>query len=731
MQARVAVLHQIPNLGVAGSSPAGRASFHYSLTMPQTLLGSNPERPIRSAEEDKLQRRVFVERLTAALINAETRLASGVVVGLTGPWGSGKSSILNMVHEHISENFHEALVVRFDPWLVSNGSAIIHEFLSELLGTINQNLQVKEQLSNFANHVAKYGEYLAPFADLITPGVGIIAKSGSKMVASVLNREESLHSLRRKIFDDLEQIDRPIVVLIDELDRVEDEEIRAIAQLVRAVMDFPRISYLLAYDYERVVQALGGTGNDQAGLERGRLYLEKIVQYQISIPISLPQEINALLNAELAPLAEQQLIPEGWQVIERFQSLLEIVLPDLIAAPRDIRRLVGTFHVLASMIGREVDWLDLLGFSILQVKAPGTIARVKANPERVVGDPLSARVSLARMSDEDRSVEDRIRKFVPEAERGDAISNLLGYLFPYFSGDFRGTEAATDAIRYRRQLLTVLRLGLLPGSFSRSDIEKFLALSHPNMCGRLWEMYNDDTLSNFLDRLDNLYAEVARGRDGAFWTAVSDFLRKPDDRWISQYSPMHEIGRGFADLFKRQIRLSDDFRSRAPTLFDELMAREEVTLVSYLIRAHIFSHGLFERDERGSEGAFLDKERTQEIAISLSRRWRERHLAEPRWLGTLWDLQPVFTMLSTDYWDDPCRQRVGDFLEDDGATEALTLMMFGAVYSTETHTVARIVDLERYVSRLHELIDDSSDLHETVRVSIGKALEQLNRAPDS
>lgn len=61
----------------------------------------------------------------------------------------------------------------------------------------------------------------------------------------------------------------PIVVLIDELDRVESEEIRTVAQLVRSVADFPGVSYLLAYDRERVAQALGGEN-----AERGQAYLE-------------------------------------------------------------------------------------------------------------------------------------------------------------------------------------------------------------------------------------------------------------------------------------------------------------------------------------------------------------------------------------------------------------------------------------------------------------------------
>jgi hypothetical protein len=53
------------------------------------------------------------------------------------------------------------------------------------------------------------------------------------------------------------------------VDRVEDEEIRTVAQLVRSVADFPGISYVLAYDSKRVIQALGNGAMDQRE-ERGR-----------------------------------------------------------------------------------------------------------------------------------------------------------------------------------------------------------------------------------------------------------------------------------------------------------------------------------------------------------------------------------------------------------------------------------------------------------------------------
>lgn len=87
-------------------------------------------------------------------------------------------------------------------------------------------------------------------------GSGGLTRTGSKALSAVLKRDQSLHGIRTQILTDLREAQQPVVVLIDELDRVEDDEIRTVAQLVRAVMDFPSVSFLLAYDHERVADAL-------------------------------------------------------------------------------------------------------------------------------------------------------------------------------------------------------------------------------------------------------------------------------------------------------------------------------------------------------------------------------------------------------------------------------------------------------------------------------------------
>lgn len=59
------------------------------------------DRPIQNTREDLLGRKVFSESIAAAISNC--RGEQSLVVALYGAWGSGKSSIKNMVIETIEK----------------------------------------------------------------------------------------------------------------------------------------------------------------------------------------------------------------------------------------------------------------------------------------------------------------------------------------------------------------------------------------------------------------------------------------------------------------------------------------------------------------------------------------------------------------------------------------------------------------------------------------------------
>src|SRR5271165_1583037 len=94
-------------------------------------MNQNVDRPIETERDDRLLRRDLVVRLLGALIEPGGR-ATGVVLGLAGPGGAGKSSILNMVAEMAEVRHPSAVVVTFNPWLATSRTGWFPAFLSRV-----------------------------------------------------------------------------------------------------------------------------------------------------------------------------------------------------------------------------------------------------------------------------------------------------------------------------------------------------------------------------------------------------------------------------------------------------------------------------------------------------------------------------------------------------------------------------------------------------------------------
>ena len=684
---------------------------------------SAPERPIQSANEDKLERARFIERLASALVNPNTKKSTGVVVGITGSWGSGKSSLLNLLKERLEDQYPDALIVRFDPWLVSGRNDLIAEFLGELIGTINADEKRLAKFKALGATVAQYGAQLASLGNLVAPGLGAIFSGSFRAAEKALSHKESLSALRAKLIAELTDVSAPIVVLIDELDRIEDVEIRIVAQLVRSVLDFPAISYVLAYDAERVMQALGAGVSEHDRLDRGRSYLEKIVQLQIPIPATFPDEIARLLTVELSALGVDLGLPEQFEKIDRFRELLELLGSEVIRTPRDVRRLVGTYHVLGNMLLGEVDWIDLLAYSALLIKAPGTVARMRRNPEDFSDDLISTR-SMKRLTqgeDQKQTVAEQLKKLIPSAELNECTETLLGFLFPSLSEGESSRLDHPDALHRRRPLLSTLRLGLLPGAYSRDKVISLFRGEVAAIASQLQECYEKDALDALTDRIEDLYGELPADRTIDFWRGVAAFACKPDCEWMATYSPMHEKIYNFAKIPEQVARFDGDYRSTATKIFSHLRSDGESELTACWLRSHLFAHGLYGNKGQTGDGWFLDKEQTEAMARELSGKWRSEHLMG-KLLPCRWDLQPVFTMIDTGIWDEPCRNVVDEVLDSDRALDGLVLMLYGGAYTVGRDTVEKMCTLGKFLEKARYRLESGAAIDKTVRVALQKAL---------
>jgi hypothetical protein len=679
---------------------------------------ASPERPILKASQDALERGRFVERLAGALIGRNTAPATGIVLGLTGSWGSGKSSILNLLAAHIQEKYPQAVLVRFDPWLISGRNDLIMEFIGELLAAVNLKGGTSRDYLNLSRTLVDYGVRLSPALKYI-PHVGPHLKDDLEAAKKILEGRDSVTSLRKKLLKQLAVFPHPIVVLIDELDRVESEEIRTVAQLVRSVADFPGISYLLAYDRERVAQALGD-GN----VERGQAYLEKIVQLQIPLPVTFSEELANLLRAELARMTEFQ-FPAEFAGMARYQRMESLLVGKLLSTMRDIKRVAGTFQAILGLVWGEADWIDVLGYCALLTKAPATATLIRHDPERMVDNPLSSAEIIRRSGGRKANSDAILELMIAEGEDTPALRELLRLLFPRVTGASTPSMHA-DPLSDRRTLLTVLRLGILPGAWTREQVITFFNRPPADVANDLQALALEDRLGGLIDRLDDIYDQLTGINMPNMWRGIAAFLRRgPDGPAVAT---VHMISRidSFANMLVRWCGRNPALRAQAGIIFEALRLDHEISLVSHWLHRHAFVWGLFGRENRGSERWFLSAADTERMSREQSNIWKD-DLLKGQLLSLSWDAFPLFVMMGVGDYDQECRDAMAHQLRTLPTNlDNLILMLFGPDYSTDADTVAKIIDLHLFEQVIRKRLEaGEAPLHETVAIALRRALEMF------
>jgi len=325
---------------------------------PDNLFAFTTDSPIASQSEDLLKREGVADGIVARI--RETPADRGYVIGLMGPWGSGKTSILNLVRAAAQPDIR---VVEFNPWLFSGTEQLVTEFFAQLIGVLGKDKN--KTLQRVAKNLELYTPMITSLSGLPVVGSLFGAAGGAGSLANKLIRrrlDRSVSDQRREIEQGLRDAKTKVLILIDDIDRLRRAEVQDVMRLVRLVANFPNCIYLLAFDRLRVEASLQEIGND------GRAYLEKILQVSVRVPEvrqpDLFQQLLAGINATLEGKAH------GPYDQQRLENLLALVVLPLIHTVRDVRRYANALAVTISIIGEEVDLGDLLAIEAFRVLQP-------------------------------------------------------------------------------------------------------------------------------------------------------------------------------------------------------------------------------------------------------------------------------------------------------------------------------------------------------------------------
>ena len=336
------------------------------------------DEPINNEDEDLLGWGEYA-RLIANAVGNPTSEAS-MVYAINGVWGSGKSSLLNLVEQKILKaqaeaekealtkgikiNARKTVIVHFEPWNCVDQNGIIKSFFDTFESVLSLR-QGKGQLARIMYGVEQVVDAtgkifeLVPTLSSFAPVFRAAGKLLSKYRKSLLGNMKSLESRKNELEQYLaQQKEIRFLFIIDDLDRLNVSEIRLLMQLMKSVCNFRNVSYLLAFDRRIVARALDG--EQPSGNGSGESYLSKIVQASIDVPVPPGRKITSLICTSLKPLFDER--EEDTKRIDYLINFLSPLFKNLRSAKRYLKE--ATFVI--DEFNGEIDPTDLAAITAVK-----------------------------------------------------------------------------------------------------------------------------------------------------------------------------------------------------------------------------------------------------------------------------------------------------------------------------------------------------------------------------
>ncbi|WLQ16153.1 KAP family NTPase [Hahella aquimaris] len=301
----------------------------------------------------------------------ESEALSGLTFGVDGPWGVGKTSFINLAQHYWEEADDRVIVCRFEPLRYASEPDLADRLIRDLSSAIQQKVFVPE----FRPAVSRYSRLIKGKADISFFGFKLTLEPSQETADELLNDIDEV----------LKRINRRVIVVIDDLDRLDTRTTNNVLFAIRRTFKLSQATYILCYDTE----VLAGSQEESS---RAREFLEKFITVKLSLFVD-SSHIRDFLRRDWKSQANQlSTIPSDTMlklgsVLDELANILDgdkatWYLP-LVGDLRKVKRFVNAMLLMQlekSDLGRtDFNKHDLINLILIHLNYPGLFRRIYAD----------------------------------------------------------------------------------------------------------------------------------------------------------------------------------------------------------------------------------------------------------------------------------------------------------------------------------------------------------------
>lgn len=438
---------------------------------------------------------------------------------------------------------------------------------------MHQEKKIGDALQNYSG--ALQATAMIPrFGTIIAPLLTNVAKA----TGAYLSKTGDLNKLKLDLSEELKKAKRKIVVVIDDIDRLTNEQIRDIFQLVKQVGDLPNIIYLLSMDRGVVTNALSEIHKCD-----GNEYLEKIIQVPFEIPelskdkiekIFLDRFHKVVANAMSNPIIDH----------DYFNLVFTNCIAPYINTIRDVNRVINIFQFKLGILHKEISVEDMIAITSIEVLNPTLYKWIVSNKFALFGKGLN--------SDElDHNVHRDAHKYYDNVFRELGLDTVktnysLATLFPAFAEMIGLHFYDASEVRGKMRIAFNNRFDYCFSldedyiSVPRKTITDFVF--HYSKPALIRTVNDKDILDNFkyfIDELESLIDSIPYSRVELIASVLLNVCKSPEEiTHADQYLfSAYALSNRLANMLIRKLRTS---KERLNVYYS---AFSDCTLLSFLI----------------------------------------------------------------------------------------------------------------------------------------------------